>query len=207
MSLLLLRRGERPYAPSSLLVAGLCGKIGCVYLVILLRRDRVVLQQLGIAFLLATGVVQLHPCLLYARVSHTNALVGSLHARGSHLLASQGIGQVGLSLGQAQAKLAILDDDQRVAFVHLLKLLETYLLDETRDTRVDRRDLSLHGGIVRKFPVTKMDEVVDDQIDACSKQQQDDEIVETAKYRYFFHHVFLNIHVMLTSRSRPALFL
>ena len=190
MSLLLLRRGERPYAPSSLLVSGLCGKIGCVHLIILLRRDRVVLQQLGIALLLAAGVVQLYPCLLYARVSHTDALVSSLHTRGSHLLASQGIGQVGLSLGKAQAKLAILDDDQRVAFVHLLKLLETYLLDKSRDTRVDRSDLTLHGGIVRKLPVAKMDEMVDDQIDACSKQQQDDEIVETAKYRCFFIIVY-----------------
>ena len=133
----------------------------------------------------------MHPCLLYARVSHTDALVGSLHARGSHLLASQGIGQVGLSLGQAQAKLAILDDDQRVAFVHLLKLLETYLLDKSRDTRVDRSDLPLHGGIVRKFPVTKMDEVVDDQVNARNEQQQDDEIVETAKYRCFFHNCLL----------------
>lgn len=36
-----------------------------------------------------------------------------------------------------------------------------------------------------------MDEVVDDQVNARNEQQQDGEIVETAKYRCFFHNCLL----------------
>ena len=68
------------------------------------------------------------------------------------------IGKVCFRLSHPEAEFGIFDDDERIAFAYLLILCETYLLDESRYTGVDRGDVLFHLCIVGIFDISQMDE-------------------------------------------------
>ena len=70
-----------------------------------------------------------------------------------------GTRQIALGLRQTQTKLAVLNDDQRIAFANVLVRLETNLFNKTLHARVLRRDVLAHAGIVRVLDVPEMSEL------------------------------------------------
>lgn len=66
--------------------------------------------------------------------------------------------QSGLCLGQRQPILRIIDDDKRVAFLHMLKFGETYFLDEAQHTGVDGCLVAVYHGVVGIFHTAKVHE-------------------------------------------------
>ena len=91
-------------------------------------------------------------------VVHTQIVLGGGDSYGGGLPSCGCIGKVCFRLSHPEAEFGIFDDDERIAFAYLLILCETYLLDESRYTGVDRGDVLFHLCIVGIFDISQMDE-------------------------------------------------
>ena len=74
---------------------------------------------------------------------------------------------VGLGLSQTQAVFGIFDNQQCVAFLHLLVLFKIYFLDEALYAGVDRRDVLFYLCVVGVAHVAEMDEAAAYPADAA----------------------------------------
>ena len=180
MTLLRACRGKRLLAARELLVACLGGEIRRIHIVVLLLRGSVVAQQLRVTGFLAPRVFELHASFLNAGIGDEHIGRGGVHALRSGLLACEGVGEVGFRLCEPQAKLAVFDNQQRVALVYGLELFEADFLDKSLDAGVHGRDVLPHGSIVGKLYVAEMHEVVNHQVCAAGKQQEDNGVVGNA---------------------------
>ena len=97
--------------------------------------------------------------------------------------------QVALGLRQTQTKLAVLDDDQRVAFANVLVGFKTNLLNKTLYARVLRRDVLAYAGVVRVLDVPEMSELQHNVRYACEKKQHDNCVVQIRENLGFLHVV------------------
>ena len=61
-----------------------------------------------------------------------------------------------LCLSQSQAKLCILDDDERIALADVLVVIEAYLLDKSTHTGIDGCNVPPHLSVVSIFHVAPM---------------------------------------------------
>ena len=95
--------------------------------------------------------------------------------------------QIALGLRQTQTKLAVLNDDQRVAFANMLVRFKTNLLNKTLHARVLRRDVLTHAGIVRVLDATEMSELQHNVRYACKKKQHDNRVVQIRENLGFSH--------------------
>ena len=187
MTLLRACRGKRLLAARELLVACLGGEIRRIHIVVLLLRGSVVAQELGIARFLAPRVFEFHTCLFNAGIGDQHIILGGVHALRSGLLAGKGVGEVGCRLRQPQAKLAVFDNQQGVALMHGLEFFEADFFDEALNTGVHGRDVLPHGGIVGKLHVAEVHEVVNHEVGAAGKQQEDNGVVSDAQDGFVFH--------------------
>ena len=160
VSLLAAGGGKGAELARQLFVAGLGREESGVDVVILLLRDGFVLEELGIARILAAGVLQLHAGFFDTGIGNVHGALGGAHALRGGLAARTGIGKVGLSLGQTQPELAVLNDDEGVALMDGLVLLETDFLDKTLHAGVDGGDVLANGSVVGELHLPEMDEMV-----------------------------------------------
>ena len=169
------------------LIAGFGCKVGGVDVVGLLLRHALLGQQLLESCILALGVVHGGAQLVDGGVCHADVARRGGHTRRGGAAAGLGIGQPSLGLRHCQAELGILDDDERVALMHGLELVEAYLADEARHTSVDGCDVLAHMGIVGPLHVSEVCEVHDYYGGSHYEQHQHDDVVEPAVNYFLFH--------------------
>ena len=93
-------------------------------------------------------------------VAHRYIIGGGGNTGSCSLVSGKGIGKVGFGLGNTQLKLCILDNHERIARLHLMVFLESYLADKSRHSGVDRGDMLANRGIVCIFHVAEVEEFV-----------------------------------------------
>lgn len=97
------------------------------------------------------------------------------HGTTATLLTTKG----GLSLSQCQTILGIFEDDERVALVDILELMEANLLDEALYTGVDGRHVAVDHGVVGIFLAAEMDETAANISQPKDEQSNDNDIVSS----------------------------
>ena len=97
------------------------------------------------------------------------------HGTAATLLATEG----GLSLSQCQTILGIFEDDERVALVDILELMEANLLDEALYTGVDGCHVAVDHGVVGIFLAAEMDETATNISQPEHEQSDDNDIVSS----------------------------
>lgn len=192
MALLLLGTCQRGTAAHHLLVACLCSEIVGVNLVVLLLCHGVALEQLGIALVVLACVVEPYTSLVYAGIRHAHVLSCHADARCRGLAACHFALQVGLSLSQLEAELAVLDYHESVALVYGLIFVESYLLDESAHTGVDGCDVLLHGSVVGELAVAEMHEMIHHK--PCSDDEQNEYADVIYGSQKFLVHVVVVIY-------------
>ena len=101
MVLLGLHRRQRTTLAQSLFIPRLGREIGRVNCIILLRRNGIGFQKLGITLLLPLRVFEMHTGLFNARHAHVDLTLRRVHAATRHAASSGGACQIGFSLRQA----------------------------------------------------------------------------------------------------------
>ena len=98
MALLGLGAGKGATAAHRLLITGLGSKPCCAHVVILLARDGIFLEQLGITLLLTACLFKTHTGLIYASIVDADVVACGGHARGCGVATCQLALKVSLSL-------------------------------------------------------------------------------------------------------------
>ena len=192
MALLLLGTCQRGTAAHHLLITCLCSEIVGVNLVVLLLCHSVGFEQLGIALVVLARVVEPYTSLVDAGIRHAHVLTCHADARSRCLAACHFALQVGLSLSQLEAELAVFDYHESVALVYGLIFAESYLLDESAHTGVDGCDVLLHGGVVGELAVAEMHEMIHHK--PCSDEEQDEYADVVYGSQKFLVHVVVVIY-------------
>ena len=81
-----------------------------------------------------------------------------------------GAGEIGLRLGDASAVIVVLDLDQQIALLDLLKVVDRHPSDITLDLGAERCDVTADVGVVRGLPHA----VTDPAVPAGDEQRNDD---------------------------------
>ena len=115
-------------------------------------------KQLLVTLVILLGILQQHLYLLDTGIRHGQVVVGRRYGRTHGAAAGQRILVIGLGLSHPQAELGILDEQQRVALVHRLILLEINLLDKALQPAVYRHDVLTYLRIVGILDPPQMDE-------------------------------------------------
>ena len=115
------------------------------------------------------------------------------HAVAGLLMDVSGTGQVGFSLCQAQTKLGIFDDDQRVAPFYFLEFLETNFPNETLHASILGGNVLANTGVVGKFHVPEVYELHDYNGCACQEAAYNYTVVNDTCDSMFFHNTIINL--------------
>ena len=70
-----------------------------------------------------------------------------------------------------QAEFSILDDDEGIALLYVLIVVETNLLDESRHTGIDRGDVTVHLCIIGISHIAAMIEMAEAPADSSQKKE------------------------------------
>ena len=76
-----------------------------------------------------------------------------------------------------QAELSILDDDEGIALLYVLIVVETNLLDESRYTGIDRGDMAVHLCIICISHIAAMIEMAEAPADSSQKKEDNHYII------------------------------
>ena len=76
-----------------------------------------------------------------------------------------------------QAELSILDDDEGIALLYVLIIVETNLLDESRYTGIDRGDMAVYLCIICVSHIAAMIEMAETPADSSQKKEDNHYII------------------------------
>ena len=76
-----------------------------------------------------------------------------------------------------QAELSILDDDEGIALLYVLIIVETNLLDESRYTGIDRGDMAVYLCIICVSHIAAMIEMAESPADSSQKKEDNHYII------------------------------
>ena len=68
-------------------------------------------------------------------------------------------GEISFCLSQTKSKLGIINDNQCIALLHLLKLIEAHLTNKTLHAAILGYDILAHTGIIRHLASTEIHEL------------------------------------------------
>ena len=110
--------------------------------------DGLAFVEVLVAEVVGLGVFQAYFHLAQAGVADGDVVLRGADAGAHGRLADGGVFVVGLCLSQLQTELGIFNQYQSVAFLDVLELVETNLLDEARNLAADGRNVLIDLGIV-----------------------------------------------------------
>ena len=161
-----------------------------MHLVILLSGHGVALQELGVALVVLTCVLESCACLVHSGIHRAHVLPCCSDARLRGVASSRFTLQVSLCLCELQPVFAVFYYYQRIAFVHRLVFVEPYFLYESSHACVHRRDVLCHGGIVGIFTVAEMHEMVYHKPHSGYEDNEDECVVYRSQKFLLVHDFF-----------------
>ena len=107
-----------------------------------------------------------------------------------------------------QTELSILDDNKGIAFLYVLIVVETNLLDESRYTGIDRCDVPVYLCIIGLGDVTAMEEMTETPADGSQEKEDNHYIIYSLDdflvhcFNYFIVSKFLQPRISCDSRHK-----
>ena len=89
-----------------------------------------------------------------------------------------------------QAELSILDDNEGIALLYVLIVVETNLLDESRYTGIDRGDMAVYLCIICVSHIAAMIEMAETPAD-CSQKKEDNHYIIYSLDNLLAHNLLL----------------
>ena len=148
-----------------------------MYFIILLSGNSILTEELLETSILTHGILHLYTCGFDAGFGNGHACLGGNDAACRSLRTVFGTDKVGLGLGQSQAKFGILDDDERITFLYLLEIRETYLANKALHTTALRHDVLAYTGIVGKFSTAEVHKLAHHINGSTQEAKHDERIV------------------------------
>ena len=148
-----------------------------MHLVILLWGDGILTEEVLETVLLAQGILHLRTCRFDPCLRNGHACLGGNDAAGRSLRTLFRAEKICLGLCQPQAKLSILNNDECVPLLYLLKIGKAYLSDKTLYTAALRHDILTDTGIVGKFSTAEVHKLADHISCSAQKAKYDECII------------------------------
>ena len=148
-----------------------------MYLVILLRCDGILAEEVLETVVLTHGILHLHACRFDSCLCNSHACFRGNDAACRPLRALFGTQQVCLGLCQPQAEFRILNDNESVSLLYLLKIGKAYLTDKTLYPAALRHDILTDTGIVCKFSTAEVHQLADHINRSAHQAEHDERIV------------------------------
>jgi len=107
-----------------------------------------------------------------------------------------------------QAELCVLDDDERIALLHMLIVSKTDFLDKTWHTGIDRCDVTVYLCIIGIGHVAAMKEMTETPADGSQEKEDNHYIIYSLDdflvhcFNYFIVSKFLQPRISCDSRHR-----
>ena len=159
MSLLRHNSRLRIARTKCLLITGLGTQIPRVDIVILLLCNGILFQQFLKTGILPLRILHLHTSGFNACFGHADTGLCGMDTACCTLRTALSTGEIGFCLSQTKPELGILNDNKRIALLHLLKFIKAHLTDKTLHAAILGYDILAHTGIIRNFASTEVHEL------------------------------------------------
>lgn len=139
-----------------LLISGLGAQIPRVDIVILLLCNGILFQKFLKTRILSLCILHLHTSSFNACFGHADTGLSGMDTACCTLRTALSTGQIGFCLSQTKPELGILNDNKRIALLHLLKFIEAHLAYKALHAAILGYDILAHTGIIRHLATTEM---------------------------------------------------
>ena len=170
-----------------LLISGLGTQITRVDIVILLLCYSILFQQFLKTRILSLCILHLHTSSFNACFGHADTGLSGMDTACCTLRTTLSTGQIGFCLSQTKSELGILNDNQRIALLHLLKLIEAHLADKTLHAAVLWHDILAYTCIIRDFASTEMHKLTGCINSAAYDTKYHNRIINISRNLILFH--------------------
>src|SRR5574344_1177116 len=147
-----------------------------MYLIILLLSDGILGKEVLKTIIFTRSIVHLSTSRFYTCFCYGHACFSSHNTTCRSFGALFCTEKVCLGLSQSQSEFRILNDDESITLLHLLKIGKTHLTNETLYTATLRHYILTYSGIIGKFAATEMHKLTN-YINCSAQKTKHDECI------------------------------